>query len=341
MRDIALDLLIEASATLRGNVLWVIDEQTDVASVIPSLKRLKAHAISQRVDQVKLLASNGIKATLNDYQLDDSVGYDAILMRLSKQKALQNHVLNQVPRCLNTDGCLLISGAKNEGIKSFVKPLSAVATNVWKNRGKQQNEVYGFDGLNEATLTLADDEYSTPRPCLDYNGIPLHSKPGIFGWKKIDVGTRLLVEALPQTLFDDKPTVLDLGCGYGLLSVFSANAGATVTATDNNVAAVSLTALNLAQYGQAHQAIGDDCASSIREHFDLVLCNPPFHSGFNMDSSLTERFVETAAKRLKANGRAYFVVNQFLALEPIAQRHFAKTQKLANKDGFDVFVLGH
>ena len=103
-----------------------------------------------------------------------------------------------------------------------------------ENRGKQQNEAHGFEGLDCEALSLADEDYTTPRACLEYAGLSLQSKPGIFGWKKIDVGTRLLIEALPDSIFDNQPTVLDLGCGYGLLSAYSASKGATVTATDNN-----------------------------------------------------------------------------------------------------------
>ena len=91
---------------------------------------------------------------------------------------------------------------------------------------------------------LDDSDYTRIRPIQQSGqGAPVYTKPGIYGWQKIDLGSRLLVAAIQEYLGagDSRQlnTVLDLGCGYGYLSIMLARLGAShIVATDNNIAAV-------------------------------------------------------------------------------------------------------
>ena len=114
-----------------------------------------------------------------------------------------------------------------------------------------------------------------------------------------------------------------------------------IVATDNCAAATTACQKNFAAFNIAGEVIADDCASSVSSTFDALLCNPPFHQGFKTDTRLTEKFVETAAQRVKDTGRALFVVNQFVPLERIAQTVFARSEKIAQADGFKLLVLSH
>jgi release factor glutamine methyltransferase len=79
-------------------------------------------------------------------------------------------------------------------------------------------------------------------------------------------------------------SVLDIGCGSGVLSLAAARSGGNVTAVDINPAAVRATEENANRNGlrgsiHALQsdlfAVLDDSASK----FDYILCNPPFYEG--------------------------------------------------------------
>src|SRR5690606_33271185 len=137
-------------------------------------------------------------------------------------------------------------------------------------------------------------------------------KPGVFGWDKIDVGSALLAQYLPQFFStylpqskgDGKPELLDLGCGYGYLSMIAATVGNfTITATDNCAAALVACTKNFHTHAVDGTVIGADSGDSIGDSFDVILCNPPFHQGFQQDRALSEKFLSATKRLLAADGR--------------------------------------
>ncbi|MET0378973.1 MAG: methyltransferase, partial [Spongiibacteraceae bacterium] len=167
------------------------------------------------------------------------------------------------------------------------------------------------------------------------------TKPGVYGWQKIDAGSALLAQCLTQVWPQAPASVLDLGCGYGYLSLRIAQqwTDATLTATDNNVAAVHACKKNLATFSDRAEVVLDDCAVAIEKKFDAVICNPPFHQGFSVEGDLTTRFLQSARAHLHKNGRALFVVNQFIPLERKAQPLFSRVSEVSRTEGFKVLVL--
>jgi 16S rRNA (guanine1207-N2)-methyltransferase len=139
-------------------------------------------------------------------------------------------------------------------------------------------------------------------------------------------------------------SVLDLGCGYGFLSVRAIAAGLQIKRlclTDNNAAALLSAKQNLSQHypGPQCSIVAADCADQVSDKFDLILCNPPFHQGFSVDDSLSDRFLRSAKNRLKPKGQAIFVVNSFISLEKKALGIFDHVQCLINNKQFKVLLL--
>jgi 16S rRNA (guanine1207-N2)-methyltransferase len=169
-----------------------------------------------------------------------------------------------------------------------------------------------------------------------------YSKPGVFGWEKVDKGSQLLVSCLPPVIQYMKgvESVLDLGCGWGYLMLATQSIPIDVrVATDNNVAAIDAAKRNFSEAGMNVQCVVDDCASQVRQRFDLILCNPPFHQGFQVSDSLTEKFLKSATRLSRRSTRAIFVVNQFIPLQKLAESYFKESRLLASADGFNVFEL--
>ncbi len=72
--------------------------------------------------------------------------------------------------------------------------------------------------------------------------------------------------------------VLELGAGSGLIALWCARAGARVTASDINLAAVEGIVENAAQNGLTVQTVLSDLFDSFEsEPFDYIFINPPFY----------------------------------------------------------------
>jgi 16S rRNA (guanine1207-N2)-methyltransferase len=153
-----------------------------------------------------------------------------------------------------------------------------------------------------------------------------------------------LVEQLPAFWdgFAQRPaSLVDLGCGYGFITVMAAAQlpASNWLLTDNNATALLAARKNCEVSGINAQIELADCASGLNGPYDAVLCNPPFHKGFAVAGSLTDQFIGAAHRLLGRKGRALFVVNQFIPLERKAAALFASAQVLVEQDGFKVVCL--
>ncbi len=81
-------------------------------------------------------------------------------------------------------------------------------------------------------------------------------------------------------------SVLDVGCGTGVLSLAAARAGAAVTAIDINADAVHATAANAATNGLSVEVLQSDLFAALEgRRFDLVVINPPYFAKDPIDEA--------------------------------------------------------
>ncbi len=325
--------------------LWFCDE--NVLKHLPEAKNWqeKPAFVTNRWDLAQHANQLGFSAEFHDFDLstiaDDSV--DNIFYRISKEKAVVHHLINQAQRILKTGGILWISGQKNEGIKTYIEKACALfnyAKNIQKDGVSYSSQVVKRNLCGEC---LNDENYHQLRNCLNINNSPVLSKPGQFGWNKIDQGSEFLITEIGQQLTTSTNVFehcLDLGCGYGYLTIASRDFPIkNRTLTDNNAAALITAKANCAQLEIVADVIPSDAGEQLLNHFDLILCNPPFHQGFSVDGDLTEKFLRNTKKLLTENGVAYFVVNQFIPLEKKALDFFKHVKLIAKNKSFSVFEL--
>ena len=310
--------------------------------------------LSNRFDIAHQTQLANCKSLFNDFDFSvfANASFKRVVYRVSKEKPVAHHIINHSLRLLTDDGELILLGAKNEGIKTYASKAAAYF-NTRAAVTKHGN--YYLATLRKNNASPSDSEsrllplktpYENLAPVINCATDQLFSKPGLFGWNKIDRGSALLAQHLNDFFsgFATAPqSLLDLGCGYGYLSVMAAKIQAEnplrIVASDNCAAAIIACRKNFAAFNIAGDVIADDCAGNISGTFDALLCNPPFHQGFKTDSRLTEKFIQSAARHLKHNGRALFVVNQFVPLEKLAQTVFSRSKKIAQADGFKLVVL--
>lgn len=76
---------------------------------------------------------------------------------------------------------------------------------------------------------------------------------------------------------EDGKTVLDMGCGSGVLTVFAALKSTHVTAVDINPEAVENTRLNCASHGLENvTATVSDMFNAVNDQYDYIISSPPF-----------------------------------------------------------------
>ena len=330
------DALIAAGA--RG--LLVADENCppELLATLPPGTRV----LSNRWDLCAAAHSHGLDASFNDFELPATADLELIACRVPKERSAVRHLINRAWHALAPGGRLLLWGGKRTGIKTHGKEAATAFG------GEPEVRKLGADYLAVATRTgaalhaLADADYAALRPLLEYGGRALFTKPGLFGWDQIDPGSALLAAQLPHVFAAGgaPASLLDLGCGYGYLSVAAHALGAgTITATDTCAAALLACAKNFAAHGIAGQVVASDCADGIAERFDLVLCNPPFHRGFAADQELCARFFRAAASHLQRAGRALFVTHRVVPAATLAQEVFRSCEPIAATPSFQVHLL--
>jgi 16S rRNA (guanine1207-N2)-methyltransferase len=355
MTDLSLSLLLPHLQSITNKTLWIADENAlGIASAIT--RDEKFQAISNRYDIFVEMQSRGLNATFSDYDFSaqDDNSFDTIIYRVSKERAVVHHIFNHALRLLKNGGKLLLAGEKSEGIKGYVDKAGKLFGD--KVSAKKQGNAYFAElikhsdySTRQSSGTLLDDKQyqslrATGELTVNNEALSLYSKPGQFGWNKKDQGSELLISTA-ETYFAERDfpnSIIDLGCGYGFLTLKTKGWPTTIrSATDNNAAALASAKKNFLAASMVVELTADDCGSAIEAKFQCVLCNPPFHQGFSNDSELTQKFLSNTARLTVSTGVALFVVNQFIGLEKMALEYFSKTETLASDGQFKVIALYH
>lgn len=346
MIDISSQWLIQhIQQCLPGNSLWCCDE--NVLNQVPDARLWPSKPIffSNRWDVASQARELGLQSHFNDFDLSEieDASVDNFYYRISKEKAISHHLINEAFRVLKPNGVLYLSGQKNEGIKTYISKAAALFGDGKKIQKDSTNYSSKIQKLAVTGELLDDDNYSVLRECLTISNQNAYSKPGQFGWNKIDHGSEFLLAEISHKLTSQETSInscLDLGCGYGFLSLATHGLSIpTRVLTDNNAAAIISATKNCSTFGLPASVIASDAGKHINDKFDLILCNPPFHQGFGVDGDLTDKFLANAKRLLADNGVAYFVVNQFVGLEKKAGAYFKFIQLVAQNKSFKVIEL--
>ena len=159
---------------------------------------------------------------------------------------------------------------------------------------------------------------------------------GVFSQDGLDKATGVLLrESAPPS----GGTVLDLGCGWGVIACSLARTASTTWAVDVNERALELTGLNAARLGVAvRTSLPDDVPDDVT--FDQIWSNPPIRIGKQALHDLLLRWLP----RLAPDGTARLVVGKNLGADSL-QRWLGDqswpTARVASEMGFRVLEVRH
>ncbi len=153
------------------------------------------------------------------------------------------------------------------------------------------------------------------------NTLRLWLSQSLFSSFDVDIGSRLLLTSVARQLAAHSGerqrlrSILDLGCGTGVLGVALAKSySATLTARDRDALALAVTAHNAAVNGVPCTTRGGLDTTNLdgsgeRDRFPLVVANLPAKAG----APVLERMVAAAAQATRPGGRIAIVVVANLA----------------------------
>ncbi|WP_125098582.1 class I SAM-dependent methyltransferase [Leucobacter chromiireducens] len=181
---------------------------------------------------------------------------------------------------------------------------------------------------------------------------PVATFGATFGGATLDHGSRLLLTGLGGVDAGVR-RVVDLGCGNGVLAVSAARAlpAAHVIATDQSAAAFQATTLTAERAGvlAAGCADGDaespagvcvhraDALEAVPDGWaELILLNPPFHTGATVHAGVAHRLIAACARALAPGGELRIVFNSHLRYRPLVERTVGPSRQLARDRTFTV-----
>ena len=127
---------------------------------------------------------------------------------------------------------------------------------------------------------------------------------GLFSYKKIDDGTKLLIDSIK---FRNGDSILDLGCGYGPIGIALAkeNTNGKVYLIDRDFIAVEYTQKNCEHNRLSNCEVRLSNGFSHLEglKFDIIASNLPSH----FSNDMLKWILQDAKNHLKSGGKLYVV----------------------------------
>lgn len=259
------------------------------------------------------------------------VAFDVLLTHLPRGRETAHQFIADAAAVLKPGGRLYLAGHNAAGIKPFIAYAKEILGNAETLTYKKGCRV-ALCNKNERT-TIPQTDYYRWREFDAQVGEQTYrfvSKPGVFSWDRLDAGTRTLLETIKIRPND---TVLDIGCGYGIIGTIAAQKARQVYMVDSDSIAVEAARRTLAlnRITHAHVLVSDGTEAVRDVCFDLVISNPPFHQGRQTDYNVAHQFIREAAAILNPRGRLYLVANRFIRYEHQMEACFNDVQ-IAHED---------
>lgn len=274
--------------------------------------------------------------------------YDAAVVLIPAGRKFARRWLAQAHGALRPGGHLYLAGPKGEGIESLVRDAKDLCG---------QSSTLAYREHNRAGIATKRADHPLPAWATEAGIAPgtwhhftidaaghsfaIDSLPGVFSYDRLDEGTALLIEALtaPRMRIPNGGSVLDLGCGYGILGLVAAALGAgKVDLVDISLPAIASAERNIAAAGLANTRAlaGDSFGAVPGERYDLIVTNPPFHTGKAVDFESARRFMRESCDALTPHGELLLVANAFLPYEQVLRERYRRVEQVAATPRFQV-----
>lgn len=268
-------------------------------------------------------------------------GPDLVLVKIPKTLALLETQLVQLRQAI-TPKTVIVGGGMTRDVHSSTLDLFARILGPTRTSRAKKKARLIFSTLDAA---LSPEPPAPTRVALGRHGVQLVNYPGVFSGRRLDNGTRLMLDNLPVTT--GRSEVIDLGSGSGALGVAFAldNPGAHILFVDESHLAVrsaeatfrdAFAGRDVADHRWADFRVGDCLDGLPDSSADLILNNPPFHQGRATGDDVAWKMFTDAKRVLRRGGEVRVVGNRHLNYDAKLRRVFGNSEVVAANSKFVV-----
>lgn len=323
----------ELKASLGGRVLIVGDS---FGALTRALNGLDTTSYQDSFVSTKGLGINHPKPAGTINQLGALDGkYDLVLIRIPKNLSYFEDILLHVRPCLHENSqvvCAVMIKHLAKGCFDLLeKNIGPTSTSLAQKKAR----------LVFAKVTASEKNAANPYPLeVEIEGFerPFTNHSNLFSREKLDVGTRFLLAHYPK---GDFKTVLDLGCGNGVLGIAAKrkHSKAKIIFTDDSQMAIQSAEANFLKFfpndpGSAEYHWTNAYEAGTPSSVDLILCNPPFHQGTTLGDFTARQMFNDALRVLKPGGTLRVVGNSHLQYQVILRGIFGDSRVIATNSKF-------
>lgn len=298
-------------------------------------------------------------------------GFDGALVLAGRHRGQNEAWIVEAIERVAPDGLIVVAGSNDDGIASLRKRMesgedklaSAIARKKPAGPATEHSErarlyhpfrgavpleghlskyhggAFWFRKTEEANAFAASvKRWHLSWPLTDRR---FATAPGMFSHDRIDAGSRLLAECLPESA---KGAAADFGAGWGYLSamlVERTNGLKTIDLYEADYESLQAAKKNLANLPDApefgffwHDLVGE----KVERRYDLIVMNPPFHQGRAAEPGIGQAMIKAASSALKPGGQLLMVANRGLPYDQVLKGSFKDVRELRNEGGFRVFA---
>ena len=272
---------------------------------------------------------------------------DVVTIRIPKERLALQQLLVDAFGLLRVGGTCLVAGANDEGVKTAAGTLGRIfgsERTLDRDSGHRLLSATKREGSSPDASELASP-YLDPGVFHEHDAhlaghaLRIFSRPGVFSWQHLDEATAILGDVMRVT---DGEAVLDIGCGAGALGtlggVLSGDARVLMLDADSEAVRSAVRTASAAGLTRAEVRPSDVGAAVGDERFDVVVTNPPFHTGKATDLRVPAQFLADAHAALRTGGRMYLVANRTLPYERIIAERFGSVSTAHDGVRFKVLM---
>lgn len=257
------------------------------------------------------------------YQVAPEPPYAAAIVCLPRSREAARGAIAKAASEVVAGGWIAVDGQKTDGIETALKDLRARV-----NLSDALSKAHGKLAVFPAGADLADWQVQAGQVA------GFTTLPGIFSADGPDRGSVLLAEALPAKLGGK---VADLGAGWGYLSaqILRRPGVKRLDLVEAEADALDCARTNVTD-PRARFHWADATTWRPDTLLDVVVMNPPFHTGREANPDLGAAFIRAARRMLAPDGSLWMVANRHLPYDAVLLDSFLEVKDVGADSAFRV-----